>query len=63
MALISLLITDFLTQSIMWNTKQNFFVPMKFIVQAVWDAEAKVWVAQSENIPGLATEADTIRLV
>ena len=33
---------------------------MKLIVKAVWDAEAKVWVAESENVPGLATEADTI---
>ena len=33
---------------------------MKLTVQAVWDAEAKVWVATSENVPGLATEADTI---
>lgn len=33
---------------------------MKIIVRAIWDAEAKVWVAESENVPGLATEADTI---
>ena len=33
---------------------------MKIIVQAIWDAEAQVWVAESENVPGLATEADTI---
>ncbi|GAA6623298.1 DUF1902 domain-containing protein [Scytonema sp. NUACC26] len=31
-----------------------------FKVQAFWDAEAKVWVATSEDIPGLATEASTI---
>ena len=30
------------------------------IVEAEWDAEAKVWVATSEDVPGLATEADTI---
>ena len=28
-----------------------------YLVQATWDDEAKVWVAESENIPGLATEA------
>ncbi|TVP62362.1 MAG: DUF1902 domain-containing protein [Nodularia sp. (in: Bacteria)] len=28
-------------------------------VQAFWDAEAKVWVATSEDLPGLVTEADT----
>jgi hypothetical protein len=31
-----------------------------FEVQAFWDAEAKVWVATSEDIPGLVTEASTI---
>jgi predicted RNase H-like HicB family nuclease len=29
-------------------------------VQADWDPEAEVWVATSEDVPGLATEADTI---
>jgi len=29
-------------------------------VEAFWDSEAKVWVAESEDVPGLATEADTI---
>ncbi|HET7711469.1 MAG TPA: DUF1902 domain-containing protein [Thermoanaerobaculia bacterium] len=29
-------------------------------VQADWDAEAGVWVATSADIPGLATEAETI---
>lgn len=29
-------------------------------VEATWDDEASVWVATSEDIPGLATEADTI---
>ncbi len=33
---------------------------MKLTVQAIWDAEAQVWVATSKNVPGLATEADTI---
>lgn len=33
---------------------------MKIIVRAIWDAEAQVWVAESENVPGLATEANTI---
>ena len=30
-----------------------------FYVHAQWDEEAKVWVASSEEVPGLATEADT----
>ncbi|CAK0758955.1 DUF1902 domain-containing protein [Gammaproteobacteria bacterium] len=28
-------------------------------VRAVWDDEAKVWVASSLDLPGLNTEADT----
>lgn len=31
-----------------------------FIVTATWDSEAEVWVAESDDIPGLATEADTV---
>lgn len=31
-----------------------------FHVQADWDAEAEVWVATSEDVPGLATEAPTV---
>ena len=31
-----------------------------FHVRADWDEEAQVWVATSEDIPGLATEASTI---
>jgi predicted RNase H-like HicB family nuclease len=33
---------------------------MKLSVRAIWDAEVEVWVATSEDIPGLATEAETI---
>ena len=29
-------------------------------VTAFWDPEAAVWVATSEDVPGLATEADTV---
>ncbi|MEL6442055.1 MAG: DUF1902 domain-containing protein [Cyanobacteria bacterium J06621_8] len=36
---------------------------MQLIVRAIWDADAQVWVAESENVPGLATEADTIELL
>lgn len=33
-------------------------------IHAVWDDEANVWVAESEDVPGLITEAETIeRLV
>ncbi len=29
-------------------------------VEAFWDNEAQVWVAQSNDVPGLATESDSI---
>ena len=29
-------------------------------VNAEWDPEAKVWVATSEDVPGLITEAETV---
>jgi len=29
-------------------------------VSAFWDQEAQVWTAESENVPGLATEAETL---
>lgn len=29
-------------------------------VEAFWDNEALVWVAHSNDVPGLVTEADTI---
>jgi Domain of unknown function (DUF1902) len=31
-----------------------------FIVHATWDDEAKVWVATSNDISGLVTEADSM---
>lgn len=30
------------------------------LIKAIWDDDAKVWVATSENMPGLVTEAETI---
>lgn len=30
-----------------------------YVVRAFWDAEAGVWVAQSEDVPGLVAEAPT----
>ncbi len=29
-------------------------------ILADWDPEARVWVATSDDVPGLATEAETI---
>ena len=34
--------------------------PKVLHVQADWDSEAEVWVATSDEVPGLATEAETI---
>jgi predicted RNase H-like HicB family nuclease len=31
-----------------------------FFIHAEWDQEASVWVATSDDVPGLATEADTL---
>lgn len=31
-----------------------------FSVTATWDAEASVWVAESDDVPGLVTEAATM---
>lgn len=31
-----------------------------FFIRAEWDDEARVWVATSDDVPGLATEAETV---
>jgi predicted RNase H-like HicB family nuclease len=30
------------------------------LVRATWDSEASVWVAESDDVPGLATEAESL---
>lgn len=30
------------------------------LVTATWDSEASVWVAESDDVPGLATEAESL---
>lgn len=32
-------------------------------VEAFWDAAAEVWVATSEDVPGLVTESSTIEVL
>lgn len=32
----------------------------KYVVEAFWDDEARVWVATSDDVPGLTTEAPTL---
>ncbi len=34
--------------------------PKTYVVHAEWDEEAKVWVATSEDVPGLVAEAETV---
>jgi predicted RNase H-like HicB family nuclease len=34
--------------------------PKQITVNAEWDPEAKVWVATSDDVPGLVTEAETV---
>ncbi len=35
----------------------------EYHVFAVWDEEAKVWAATSDDVPGLASEAETVELL
>lgn len=35
----------------------------QFLVTATWDDEAEVWVATSDDIPGLVTEAPNLDLL
>ena len=32
-------------------------------IRAEWDEEASVWVATSDDVPGLVTEADTLEIL
>jgi hypothetical protein len=32
---------------------------LSILVRAFWDDEAKVWIATSDDVPGLVTEAET----
>ena len=45
-------------------TQQRFEMQrFSIIVKATWDDEAKVWVAQSDDVRGLATEAETLEML
>ena len=33
------------------------------LIRAQWDEDAAVWVATSEDLPGLVTEADTLEVL
>ena len=38
----------------------HLFMNKPYFVRAEWDDEAAVWVATSDDVPGLATEAQTL---
>jgi len=42
------------------NYKVRVMALLKIEVRADWDSEAQVWVATSDDVPGLATEAPTV---
>ena len=33
---------------------------MEYIIHTLWDADASVWVAQSDDIPGLVLESGSL---
>ncbi len=35
----------------------------EFRVTATWDDEALVWVAESDDVPGLVTEAESLEML
>lgn len=35
--------------------------PKLILVRALWDEETHVWVATTDDVPGLATEAETLQ--
>ena len=38
-------------------------MPKILFIRAEWDDDADVWVATSDDVPGLATEAETLELL
>src|SRR5579864_2169741 len=43
------------------KTEERVTIMQKSIlVRATWDSEASVWVAESDDVPGLATEAGSL---
>ena len=35
-------------------------VGMEYVINTIWDNEARVWIATSENIPGLVLESGSL---
>lgn len=36
---------------------------MTYEIKAHWDEEAQVWIAESDDVPGLVTEAETFEML
>ena len=43
--------------------KQEGRMKTEYEIKAMWDPEACVWVASSEEVPGLCTEAETLEIL
>ena len=43
-----------------WCAAYDGHMDKPYFVRAEWDADAAVWVATSDDVPGLVTEAETI---
>jgi predicted RNase H-like HicB family nuclease len=46
--------------TIFLQSKEIVQMDQPIIVSAIWDAETKVWIAESYGVPGLATGAETL---
>jgi predicted RNase H-like HicB family nuclease len=42
------------------NRKEYPMTTKPFFIRAEWDDESQVWVATSDDVPGLATEGETL---
>jgi hypothetical protein len=47
-------------KKIIATSHKEYRVRKVLFIRAEWDDEAEVWVATSDDVPGLATEADTL---
>lgn len=45
------------------QSQESFQMQKIYFVRAEWDDQARVWVATSDDVPGLVTEADTMELL
>lgn len=43
-----------------YTLPEGLKMPKLLFVRGEWDAQAAVWVATSDDVPGLATESETI---